>query len=90
MPALTRHRSADHREECWHIYYGGVHDGTISERVENQHDTYPWEWNCGFYPGSNPGEQQNGTSATFDEARADFERSWQVLLSKRTEVDFQA
>jgi hypothetical protein len=90
MPALTRHRSADHREECWNIYYGGVHDGTISERVGNQHDTYPWEWNCGFYPGSNPGEQQNGTSPTFDEARADFERSWQVLLSKRTEVDFQA
>ena len=44
----------------------------------------------GFYPGSEPGEQQNGTAATFDEARADFECAWQTFLSKRTEADFQA
>src|ERR1700675_4980865 len=37
------------------------------------------EWTCGFYPGSNPGEQQNGTAATFDEARADFESAWGVF-----------
>src|SRR5260370_6167930 len=54
------------------------------------HDEDPWEWHCGFYPGSEPGEQQNGTAATFDEARADFEAAWQVFLSKRTEADFQA
>ena len=34
--------------------------------------------------------QQNGTAATFDEARADFEGAWRVFLSKRTEADFQA
>jgi hypothetical protein len=28
-------------------------------------------WICGFYPGSRPGEYQDGT-ATFDQARADF------------------
>ena len=27
--------------------------------------------------------------ATFDEARADFEKAWRVFLSKRTEADFQ-
>jgi hypothetical protein len=48
-----------------------------------------WEWRCGFYPGSNPGEHQSGTSATFDEARADFESAWKIFLSKRTEADFQ-
>src|SRR5260370_6699006 len=54
------------------------------------HDEDPWEWHCGFYPGSEPGEQQNGTAATFDEARADFECAWRVFLSNRTEADFQA
>ena len=34
-------------------------------------------------------QQQNGTVATFDQARADFEAAWRVLLAKRTEADFQ-
>ena len=90
MPELTRRRSADHREECWQIYFGDVHAGTITERVGNPHDTDPWEWSCGFYPGSHPGEHQSDTTATFEEARADFEHAWQVFLSNRTEADFQA
>jgi hypothetical protein len=90
MPELTRRRSADHRHNCWHVYYGDIHAGTIAERVGNPHDTDRWEWNCGFYPGSNPGESTNGTSVTFDEARADFGNAWEVFLSKRTEADFQA
>jgi hypothetical protein len=53
--------------------YGDVHVGTIAERTGNPHDTDPWEWNCGFYPGSHPGEHQSDTTATFDDARADFE-----------------
>jgi hypothetical protein len=40
--------------------------------------------------GMQPGEHQSDTAATFAEARADFERTWQVFLSKRTEADFQA
>ena len=90
MAILTRRRLLDHHQECWQIYYGDIHAGTITERVGNPHDTDPWEWSCGFYPGSNPGEQQSGASATFDEARADFGTAWQVLLSNRTEADFQA
>jgi len=35
-------------------------------------------------------EHQSDTAATFDEARADFERAWQVFLSNRTDADFQA
>jgi hypothetical protein len=38
MPELTRRRSEHHRQ-CWHIYYGDVHVGTIAERVGNPHDT---------------------------------------------------
>jgi hypothetical protein len=77
------------RPKCRHIYYGDVHVGTIAERVGNPHDTDPQGWNCGFYPGSRPGEHQSDTSATFEEARADFGSAWQVFLSKRTEADFQ-
>jgi hypothetical protein len=32
MPELTRRRSLDHRNECWHIYYGDIHAGTIAIR----------------------------------------------------------
>jgi hypothetical protein len=89
MPELTRCRSLDHRNECWHVYYGDVHVGTIVIRSGNPHDTDPWEWRCGFYPGSHPGEHQSGTAMTFDQARADFEVAWKIFLSKRTEGDFQ-
>jgi hypothetical protein len=60
-----------------------VHAGTIAIRSGNPLDEDPWEWHCGFYPGSEAGEQQSGTAATFDEARADFEDARQVFLSKR-------
>jgi hypothetical protein len=36
------------------------------------------------------GDQEDGTAASFDQARADFEDAWQRFLSKRTEADFQA
>jgi hypothetical protein len=80
----------DAREECWHIYYGDVHAGTISIRTGNPNDTDPWQWHCGFYLGCHPGEHTNGTAPTFEEARADFEQAWAVFLSKRTAADFQA
>jgi hypothetical protein len=53
------------------------------------HDTPAWEWRCGFYPGSHPGECRSGTAASLDEARAEFEAAWKLFLSNRTEADFQ-
>jgi hypothetical protein len=88
MPKLTRRRYPE-RPDCWHVYYGDVHVGTIAKRSGNPHDTDPWEWACGFYPGSHPGEHENGTAATLDEARADFEKAWDRFLAKRTPADFQ-
>jgi hypothetical protein len=93
MPALTRRRYPE-RADCWHVYYGdgaldAVHVGTVARRTGNPNDTDPWEWACGFYPGSHPGEHRHGTAATFDQARADFEEAWQVFLANRTEADFQ-
>src|ERR1700732_4929233 len=60
MPALTRRRYLEVREECWHIFHADLHVGTITERAGNPHDTEPWEWRCGFYPGSLPGECTSG------------------------------
>jgi hypothetical protein len=90
MPELIRRRDPEAREECWPIYYDDVLAGAIAIRTGNPHDTEPWEWRCGFYPGSRPGECSSGTSESFEQARADFEAAWQVFLSKRTESDFQA
>jgi hypothetical protein len=53
------------------------------------HDEDRWGWSCGVYPGSHPREHQSGIAATFDRARADFERAWAIFLSNRTEADFQ-
>ena len=90
MPELTRRRSLESPDECWHVYYGDVHVGTIALRTGMPPGEDPWDWNCGFYPGSHPGECTDGTAATFKRARADFEKAWRVFLSKRTEADFQA
>ena len=90
MPELTRRRSLESPDECWHIYNGDVHVGTIALRTGMPPGEDPWDWNCGFYPGSHPGECTDGTAATFKRARADFEKAWRVFLSKRTEADFQA
>ena len=73
MPDLTRRRSPDAPEECWHVFYGDVRVGVIALRTGMPPGEDPWGWNCGFYPGSHPSECTDGTAATFDEARADFE-----------------
>jgi len=67
-----------------------VRVGTIAIRTGAQHEEDPWGWACGFYPGCHPSECTDGTAATFDQARADFEAAWCVFLSKRTEDDSQA
>jgi hypothetical protein len=88
MPELTRRRDPEiPRQECWLIHYGDVH---VGERTGNPHDTEPWEWRCGFYPGSSPGECSSGTAETFAQVRAEFGAAWNVFLANRTEADFQA
>jgi hypothetical protein len=89
MPALTRRRSLDAPDECWHVYYGDVRVGTIAIRTGIPPHEDPWGWNCRFYPGSHPRECTDGTAANFDQARTDFEQAWAVFLPKRTEADFQ-
>src|ERR1700704_2735725 len=69
---------------------GDVQVGTVKTRTGNPWATPSWELRCGFYPGSRPGECSSGTAATFEKARAGFGRAWEVLLSERTDADFQA
>jgi hypothetical protein len=91
MPELTRRRSPDAPDECWHVYYCDVRVGVIA--LPHRHAAWredPWGWSCGFYPGAHPRECTDGTAATFDQARAEFEKAWRVFLSNRTEADFQA
>ena len=89
MPELTRRRSLDASEECWQVYYGDVRVGTIAIRTGIPPHEDPWGWACGFYPGSHPAECTDGASASFDQARADFEAAWREFLSRRTEADFE-
>jgi hypothetical protein len=79
MLELTRRRSAKNRQECWHVFYGDVQVGTIDRRTGNPHDTDPWEWLCGFYPGCDPGQAADGCAETFEEAKAQFEEVWNRL-----------
>jgi hypothetical protein len=88
MPELTRRRYLE-RPDCWHVYYGDVHAGTIARREGIPFDEDPWGWSCGFYPGCHPREQTHGAAATFDLARAEFDEAWRVFLSKQTEANFQ-
>ena len=89
MTQLTRRRYTE-RPDCWHVYFGDVHVGTIARRIGQPHEQAAWQWLCGFYPGSEPGEQTAGTAETLDQARADFEVAWRRFSSRRTEADYQA
>jgi hypothetical protein len=63
MPDLTRRRYRE-RQDCWHVYYGDVHVGTIARRVGIRPSGRAWGWICGFYPGSEPGEFRDYPFAT--------------------------
>lgn len=88
MPELTRKR-AHEQPECWHIHYDGVRVGVIGRRSGNPTGTDSWRWSCGFYPGSHPGEQRDGTAPTFDGARQAFAAAWLDYLTLRTSQDFE-
>ena len=45
MPELTRKLSND-RVDCWHVYFGDVHVGTIARRAGVPVDVDQWGWAC--------------------------------------------
>jgi hypothetical protein len=48
MPALTRRRDPDARQETWLIHCCDLRIGTIAERVGNPTGSSHWQWSCGF------------------------------------------
>ncbi|BAM86906.1 putative symbiosis island integrase [Bradyrhizobium oligotrophicum S58] len=88
MPTLTRRRDPHSPNETWRIYFGDVEAGTIAERPEGPSGSPVWQWFCGFYPGSHPGEQQLGRANTYEQARDAFQTAWNVFLSNRSQQDF--
>jgi hypothetical protein len=71
MPALTRKRVND-RPVTWHVHYAGVRVGVNVERSGAPPSSDQWQWCCGFYPGSDPGDDRHGMAWP---SRADRDRS---------------
>lgn len=90
MLALSRRRNKKCDLESWLIYFGDVRVGTIGLRSGVPSNVDQWGWSCGFHPGTEPGDFRQGSAATFEEARSEFERAWRQLAATRTEADFQA
>jgi hypothetical protein len=88
MPALARSRSTDAHRDIWNVYYGDARVGAIGGRAGVPVDVDQWGWQCGFYPGLNPGQHQDGSAENFELARAALEEAWWRLLPKIPEGAF--
>ena len=82
MPEFTHRRSFNAPAECWHVFYGRVRVDTIALRAHDE--DHLWCWSCRFYPTAELRECPSGIAADFDQARAELEKAWRVLLAKRT------
>jgi hypothetical protein len=79
-----------HHQGGWNIFYGDIRVGHIGKRAGVPVDVDQWGWNCGFYPGCDPGQSTSGSAETFELARAGFEEDWKRLLATRSEAHFEA
>ena len=89
MTPLTRRRSDNEHQESWHIYSGDVRVGFIRMRAGVPISADQWSWAVGFYPGLDPGQHCSGSAASFDDARAAFERAWPQLEPRLSEAQFE-
>jgi hypothetical protein len=89
MPQLTRRDAKDPHRKGWFVYYGDVRVGHIGQRAGAPQHEPQWSWNCGFFPGCDPGQQSNGVADTFEKARDGFQRDWQRLLPTRSDAHFE-
>jgi hypothetical protein len=87
MPALTRRRYPE-RPDCWHVYYGDVHVGTLASRAGVPVDVDQWAWSCGFYPGMGPGQHQDGTAETFEDRTKSLRFTMERLAALKRQLQF--
>jgi hypothetical protein len=85
MSTLTR-RSEGH--DGWHIYFGDVRIGHIGKRSGVPNHVEQWGWTIGFDPGLST--RLGGDTASFEEARAQFETAWSRILPSVTEDQFES
>lgn len=78
MPELTRRRSLDAPDECWHVYYGDVRVGTIAIRIGIPPHEDPWGWACCSIPVAILGNAQTAPRQRSTWSRADFEQTWRA------------
>jgi hypothetical protein len=89
MSGLTRRRGSEQGQpQRGLIWYDGVNVGQIRERHRAPPGSDAGQLLCGFYPGSNPGEQRMGTASTYEAAREAFAHAWAHYLPRRTAADF--
>jgi hypothetical protein len=89
MPQLTRRRDPNARLESWLVSYGDLQVGTIGLRSGVPGHVDPWTWRCGLPQVIVRGLRTDGTAATFEKARTDFEAAWQKYLPRCTDADFE-
>lgn len=80
---LTR-RLLNEDKETWAIMLDDIRVGAISKRSGAPLHEPQWRWDCGFYPGIEPGQHQDGVAETFDEARIEFQAAWERLQGVMT------
>ena len=90
MPKLSRRRSNDSPQESWRIFYGDVPVGWIGIRSGVPSNANQWGWKCGFYPGMEPGQDRDGSTPTFEQARRRFLSAWRQTLPTLDGVAFEA
>jgi hypothetical protein len=86
---LTRRADPD-RADCWQVYCGDIHAGTIARSTGRPNAQNEWTWSAGSYPGSGPGEIKGGTALTFEKDKAKFERAWLAFAFSRKPENFEA
>ena len=87
---LTRRPDPTH-PDCWQIFCGDVHVGTIAKKAAGGKAAIEWwHWRAGFYAGTRPGEIKTGKAISLKVANVRFYRAWLAFAASRTEADFQA
>ena len=90
MPALTRRRSTDAREECRHVYYGDVLAGTIAIRSGNPHDEDPRNGIAVSIRSHTQANIRTEPPPASKEPAPISKPRGRFFLAKRTEADVQA